>query len=199
MSLTQLQIEEAFSALGLSSPSAAEVYAIEATPNTVEGSAEGLNIILGLPQVQTQVVPVVEMFTLALGHIPTSATLSSMVHANLSEPSLASAFISSQAFANVYDGGAPLNPNAPVSADMIDALFINNLGHPPSVATLAGFESLTNEQALVAFATSETVTQALACDVHEGLTQLLKLEVGFPAGQVAETEIVGQAGVVHFG
>jgi hypothetical protein len=43
---------------------------------------------------------------------------------------------------------------------MIGARFISNLGHPPSVATPAGFETLTYEQVLLAFATSDTVTQA---------------------------------------
>ena len=40
---------------------------------------QALNDIMSLPEVQSDVIPILAMFDLALGHDPTSATLSSMV------------------------------------------------------------------------------------------------------------------------
>ena len=75
MAMTQTQIDEAFAAMGLAPPSSALLASLEAIPNTYTALAT----IIQLPQVQTSVTPIVTMFDLALGHDPTSATLSSMV------------------------------------------------------------------------------------------------------------------------
>ena len=112
MAMTQTQINEAFAAMGLAPPSSALLASLEAIPDTYTALAT----IIQLPQVQTSVIPIVTMFDLALGHDPTSATLSSMVESNLSQAQLASDFVSSQAFANVYNGGVLLNPNTIVTS-----------------------------------------------------------------------------------
>ncbi len=204
MSFGQIQVDEAFAALGLEAPSAAETTAIEAVngpivfvPFPADPAAQ---IIAELPEVQTQVAPVVQMFEAALGHGPTSATLASMVESNLTESQLASAIVSSQTFANVNNGGVLLDPNAPASAGLIDVLFLNDLGHPPSVATLAEFDGMTNAQAFLAFATSDTVTQALAANVQASIIQVVTLATGVIGVDPSSSDtvsIVGQAAEVH--
>ena len=195
MSLTQVQVDENFAALGLSAPSPAELFAIEAIPDTFVAE----QIIIDLPQVQLEVLPVAQMFYLATDHGATSATLSSMVQSILTEPQLAAALVSSEAFANVNNGGVLVDPNAPVSADLIEALFIRDLGHPPSEATLAGFEGMSNVQAFLAFSTSETVTNALAPTINTYLTQVQELTSGIPSDDPlpSSVQIVGQAGTAH--
>ena len=165
MGFDQSHVDSAFAALGLGPPSPAEVTAIEAvngpivwvdysqSNQTFEFPAlPAAQVISELPEVQSQVVPVAQMFDVALGYFPLQKTLASMVASDLTESQLATALVSSQAFANVNNGGVLLDPNQPVSAGLVDALFINTLGHPPSVATLDGFEGLTNAQAFLAFA-----------------------------------------------
>jgi hypothetical protein len=72
---------------------------------------------------------IVQMFEAGLGHTPSAATLTSMNASNLSDAQFAAAFVSSQAFANVNNGGVLPNPDAPASANVIDSLFQNTLGH----------------------------------------------------------------------
>ena len=124
MALTETQINEAFAALGQPAPSSALLASIEAIPDDVAA----LKTIIALPQVQSQDIPIVSMFDLALGHDPTAATLSSIVENNSSLASVASQFVASQAFANIYNGSVILNPNAIVTSannSIITALFVN--------------------------------------------------------------------------
>jgi len=178
MSLTATQVNEAFVALGQSAPSAALLASIMAIPNNYDA----LNAIIALPQVQSADIPVVSMFDLALGHDPSSATLSSMVSGGASLAATASAFVASQSFANVYNGGVILNPNTIVSSannSIITALFLNGLGHAPTPATLADFNGLTLAQAFLDFTTSSTV--AVSATVNASILQILELATGIPA------------------
>jgi hypothetical protein len=85
---------------------------------------------------------------------------------NLSDSQIAAAFVSSQGFANVNNGGLPVNPNAPASANVVDSLFQTTLDHLPTAATLAGFEGLTNAEAFLEFALSPTVSSVVGIDVN---------------------------------
>ncbi|MGC1355955.1 MAG: hypothetical protein WA851_09240, partial [Xanthobacteraceae bacterium] len=163
MSLTSTQIDEIFAAMGLPAPSSAVATSLEAIPNTYDA----LNTIIDLPEVQSEVIPILAMFDLALGHDPTAATLSSIAETKLSQAQLASAFVSSQAFANVYNGGVLLNPNAIIgnsNSGIITALFLNGLGHPPTTATLDGFFGLTLAQAFLVFTQSNAVAVSATMD-----------------------------------
>jgi hypothetical protein len=104
---------------------------------------------------------VAQMFDAALGHLPTWATLTGMMSSGLSDVQLAEAIVSSQAFAETNNGGALVDPNASAAPGIIDHLFMTTLGHLPTASTLAGFEGMTNEQAFYAFATSDTVSNAI--------------------------------------
>ncbi len=192
MSFTQTQIDSAFETLGLALPAAGELTALE----NVSDYYQGVQDIVTLPEVQTQVAPIVQMFEVALGHGPAPATLASMVSSQLTEPQLAAAFVSSQAFANIYSGGTLLNPNSPTIPAVIESLFISVLDHPPTATTLDGFSSLTIAQAFQAFATSQTVTAVLYNNVDTYLTQAVELAVGV-LSQSETVQIVGQAHAAH--
>jgi hypothetical protein len=79
---------------------------------------------------------IVQMFEAGLGHTPSAATLTSMNASNLSDLQLAAAFVSSQAFANVNNGGVLINPNVTASPTVVDSLFQNTLGHHPTACDL---------------------------------------------------------------
>jgi predicted membrane protein len=109
---------------------------------------------------------IVQMFEAGLGHAPSAMTLTSMNASNLSNAHLAAAFVSSQAFANVNNAGVLLNPNVTASLAVVESLFQNTLGHHPTAATLAGFEGMTNAQAFLAFALSDTVSSVVGNEVN---------------------------------
>jgi hypothetical protein len=188
VSFTQTQINNAFEALGLAVPGVAELTALE----NVSDYYQGVQDVVALPEVQTEVAPIVQMFEVALGHGPAPATLASMVSSQLTEPQLAAAFVSSQAFANVYNGGILLDPSSPTIPAAIESLFIRVLDHPPTSTTLEGFSGLTIAQSFQAFVTSQTVTAALCNNVDTDLTQAVELAVGV-LSQSETVQIVGQA------
>ena len=194
MSFTQTQIDNAFEALGLALPGAGELTALE----NVSDYYQGVQDIVALPEVQTEVVPIVQMFEAAFGRGPTPQTLASMVSSQLAEPELAAAFVSSQAFANVYNGGTLLNPNSLNNSGIVESLFIGVLDHPPTTATLEGFSGLTIAQAFQAFVTSQTATAALSNNVDTYLTQTVELAVGVIM-QSETVQIVGQASLLSHG
>lgn len=132
--------------------------------SVVTGSTSSDQITLADPLLSYS--HIVQMFEVGLGHAPSVTTLTSMNATNLTDAQLAAAFVSSQAFANVNNGGALLNPNAPASPTVVDDLFQNNLGHLPTAATLSGFEGLTNAQAFLAFALSDTASSVVGTQVN---------------------------------
>ena len=101
-----------------------------------------------------------------------------MVKSSLTEPQLATAIVASQAFANANNSGVLLDPNAAVSSSLVEALFVRDLGHAPSAATLAGFNGMTNAQAFLAIATSNAVTQTLSTNVQVYLMDVISLATG---------------------
>ena len=194
MSFTQTQIDNAFDALGLALPEAGELTALE----NISDYYLGVRDIVTLPEVQTEVAPIVQMFETAFGHAPTQQTLASMVSSQLTEPQLANAFVSSQAFANVFSGGVLLNPNSSITPGIVESLFIRVLGHPPTTATLEGFSGLTIAQGVLEFVASQAVTAALFNNVDTYLTQQVELAVGV-LSQSETVQIVGQASQVTHG
>jgi hypothetical protein len=194
VSFTQTQIDDAFETLGLALPDVAELTALE----NINDYYQGVQDIVALPEVQTEVAPIVQMFEAAFGRGPTPPTLASMVSSQLTEPQLAAAFVSSQAFANVYNGGILLNPNSSTPPGIIDSLFIRVLDHPPTTATLEGFSGLTIAHAFLAFVTSQAATAALCNNVDTYLTQTVELAVGV-LSQPETVQIVGQASQLTHG
>ena len=64
MSFTQTQIDNAFEALGLALPGVGELNALE----NVSDYYQGVQDVVALPEVQTEVAPIVQMFEVAFGH-----------------------------------------------------------------------------------------------------------------------------------
>jgi hypothetical protein len=169
---------DAYAALGLPPPSLAEVTGLDGiSPTNYSAQAQA---IFQEPEVQSQVVPIVQMFEATLGYSPTQSTLASMVASSLTEQQIATAFVQSQTFANVYNGGAPVDPNSPVTPAVVDNLFEHALGHLPTAATLAGFDGMTVEQAFVAFTTSQTVTDAVGTSVESSIVGIIEGVVSQP-------------------
>jgi hypothetical protein len=134
-------------------------------------------------------VPTLEMFQLALGYFPQSTSnLNSIVNTGLALTQLSDAFVNSQAFANVFNGGVILDPNQQLVAgtfttQLIDTLFQSELGHLPTASTLQGFFGYTISQAFLAFAESQTYYNTELSAMTQYLTGL------------AEGAIVGAADV----
>lgn len=187
MSFTQTQIDNAFSALGLAFPSTAELTALEGVSDYYQAA----QTIAALPEVQTEIVPIVQMFDVALGHAPDQATLASMASSQLDELQLTAAFVSSQTFANLYNGGVALDANSSAVPDVIDALFIRGLGHPPTAATLDGFAGMSVSQAFLAFVSSDTISNTFAGQVGSYVNEQVELAVGV-LSQPDMVQIVGQ-------
>ena len=84
----------------------------------------------------TNVYPILQMFGLAFGYFPTATTLASMVQSDLTVSQLSEAVVASQVFANTYNGGTLLNPDAPVTTAIVETLYTEALGHAPTQSTL---------------------------------------------------------------
>lgn len=167
-------ITEPYIDLGLSPPSVTEAVAFGALGISPTDYSDQAQAIFQEPEVQSQVVPIVQMFEATLGYSPTQSTLASMVGSNLTEQQIATAFVQSQTFANVYNGGAPVDPNSAVTPTIVDNLFEHGLGHLPTAATLAGFDGMTVEQAFVAFTTSQSVTNAVGASVESSIVGIIE-------------------------
>jgi hypothetical protein len=191
VSFTQTQIDNAFSALGLAPPPAAELTALEG----VSDYYQAVQTIASVPEVQAGVAPIVQMFEATLGHAPDQTTLAAMVSSQLNEPQLATAFVSSQTFANVYNGGLLLDPNSSVTSDVVEALFIRGLGHPPTATTLSGFAGMSVAQAFFAFVTSDAISNTFASQVSAYTTEQIELAVGV-LSQPDSAQIVGQSTLI---
>ena len=123
-------------------------------------------------------IPTLEMFQLALGYFPQSTSnLNSIVNTGLTLTQLSDAFVNSQAFANVFNGGVILDPDQQLVAgtfttQLIDTLFQRDLGHLPTPSTLQGFYGYTISQAFLAFAESQTYYNTELSAMTQYLTDL---------------------------
>ena len=180
MGITAQQIDEAFTNLfGLPPPDPAVLNALVSIGDYDTVIAD----IITLPQVQAQVLPDLQMFDLVTDHLPTAATLSSIISSGLTQQQLADAFVSSPNFAGLYNGGVAVDPHAPVTTLLVDSMFMVGLGHAPTAATEHDFAGLTNEQAFLAIATSAAMTQTQTVGINSYLTNELDLWTNAPSGR----------------
>ena len=160
-------------------PTLAEVTASEAL-QSAEGTAVMVAAIVDSAEGLTNVDPILQMFDLAFGRFPNAATLSSMVSSDLTVAQLSEAVVASQTFANTYNGGTLLNPDAPVTAGIVEALYTQALGHAPTQSTLAQWlnSGLSIEQAFEAMVTSQSYLETTLPSLEQYLTTAASGVVG---------------------
>jgi hypothetical protein len=180
-------------------PTLAEVTASEAL-QSAEGTAVMTAAIVDSAEAFSNVFPILQMFDLSLGHFPSAATLASMVSSDLTVTQLSAAVVGSQAFANIYNGGSLLNPNAPVSSSIVETLYTEALGHAPTQATLAQWldSGLSIAQAFDAMVTSQSYLETTLPSLEQYLTTATSSVVGTsttnasnPAGDLTAAQIDG--------
>ena len=103
-----------------------------------------------------------------------------MVDTDLSVSQLAAAIVASQTFANTYNGGILINPNSPVTANIVEAFYSEALGHAPTQATLDGWLSggLTVAQAFEDMVTSQSYFDTTQTSIEQYLTATAINEAG---------------------
>jgi hypothetical protein len=177
--------------------------ATEVTASLALDSATGdIGVIVSLvssAEAISNVYPILQMFELAFGHFPSAATLASMVDTGLTVPQLGAAVVASQTFANTYNGGALIDPNAPVTAAIVEALYSEALGHAPTQATLEGWltSGLTIAQAFEEMVTSQSYFETTQSSIEQYLTAaainqagLTTINFGNNTGSGSETVVV---------
>ena len=163
-----------------------EVTASLAIDSTL-GSSGMIAAIVDSAEAITNVYPILQMFDLAFGRFPSAATLASMVDTELSVPQLAAAVVASQTFADTYNGGALIDPNSPLTAGIVDALYSQALGHAPTQETLNGWlnSGLTVVQAFLAMVTSQSYFETAQPAIEQYLTTAAINNEGYPVSGTA--------------
>jgi len=169
--LTATQINGIYEAVLQRAPSSIEVTAALAL-DSATGDAATVAAVVDSAEAITNVYPILQSFELAFGYLPQASTLASMVQGALSVSQLCSAIVASQTFANVYDGGAIINPNSPVTASIVQALYSHALGHAPTQSTLSGWlnAGLTTAEAFQDMVTSQSYFQTSQSAIAHYLT-----------------------------
>jgi hypothetical protein len=194
-----INIEAIYEAVLQRAPTLAEVTASEALQST-EGTAVMVAAIVDSAEGLTNVDPILQMFDLAFGRFPNASTLSSMVSSDLTVAQLSEAVVASQTFANTYNGGTLLNPDAAVTAGIVEALYTQALGHAPTQSTLAQWlnSGLSIDQAFEAMVTSQSYLETTLPSLEQYLTTAASGVVGTsgtessnPAGNLTAAQING--------
>jgi hypothetical protein len=174
-----INIELIYEAALQRSPTLAEVTASEAL-QSAEGTAVMAAAIVVSAEAFSNVYPVLQMFDLAFGHFPSASTLASMVSTDLNVSQLSAAVVASQTFANTYNDGVLLDPNAPVTAGIVEALYTQALGHAPTQSTLAQWldSGLSIEQAFEAMVTSQSYLDTTLPSIEQYLTTAVSGVIG---------------------
>lgn len=160
-------------------PTLAEVTASEAL-QSAEGTAVMTAAIVDLAEAFGNVYPILQMFDLAFGHFPSASTLASMVSTDLNVSQLSAAVVASQTFATTYNGAALLDPNAPVTVGIVEALYTQALGHSPTQSTLAQWlnSGLSITQAFEAMVTSQSYLDTTLPNIEQYLTSAVSGVIG---------------------
>ena len=181
-------------------PTLAEVTASEAL-QAAEGTAVMTAAIVNSAGALSNVYPILQMFELAFGHFPTASTLASMVSSELTVTQLSEAVVASQTFANVFNGGTLLNPNAPVTAGIVETLYTEALGHAPTPSTLAQWlnSGLSIAQAFDAMVTSQSYLYTTLPSIEQYLTTAASSVIGAAAtnGSNPAGDLYGCSGQWH--
>ena len=198
--LTAAQVNGIYEAVLQRAPSNIEVTAALAL-DSATGDAATVAAVVDSAEAITNVYPILQSFELAFGYLPQAATLASMVQSALSVPQLCSAIVASQTFANVYDGGTLINPNSPVTASIVEALYTHALGHAPTQSTLSGWlnAGLTVAQAFQDMVTSQSYFQTTQSTIEQYLTAAANGAISVNGASIAGegANVVGSANSVE--
>jgi hypothetical protein len=143
--------------------------------------------------------PISQIIELATGNVPSSTQLANWQayeNAGGSLSSIASAFVASTMFANLYNGGVPVDPASPITTDIASMIIDHALGsHTTSQVSNWGGTGLPVSQVFQAFATGDQFTAATAAENAQPLVieatraQNVTLE-GAAAAQFSKASII---------
>jgi hypothetical protein len=169
--LTATQINSLYEAVLQRAPSNVEVTASLAL-DTATSNVATVEAIVDSAEAITNIYPILETCELAFGYLPQASTLASMAQSALTVSQLSYAIVGSQTFANMYNGGTLINPNAPVTASIVDALCTHALGHAPTQTTLSSWlnAGLTVAESFQDMVTSQSYFQTMQSAIDGYLT-----------------------------
>ena len=195
---TTSEIAAIYGAVLQRAPTDTELTASLAIGSTL-GSTGMVAAIADSAEAITNVYPILQMFDLAFGRFPSAATLASMVDTGLTLPQLAAAIVGSQTFANTYNAGTLIDPNSSVTAEIVEALYNQALGHAPSQATLNGWlnSGLTVAQAFLEMVTSQSYFETAQPAIEQYLTTAAINNAGYPINGTAADLTPTQIGAIY--
>jgi hypothetical protein len=189
-SLSANQIDGIYEAVLQRAPTSTEVTASQAL-DSATGDAATVATVVNSAEAITNVYPVLQMFELAFRHLPTATTLASMVQSELTVTQLSTAVVASQTFANTYNGGVLMDPNAPVTGSVVETLYTQALGHAPTQATLNTWlnSGLSTAEAFQEMVTSQSYFQTTQAGLQQYLSAAADNAVSAHASDVSASII----------
>ena len=176
------QIAEIYEAVLQRAPSTDEVNAAIAEEGAI-GNAGVVAILVDSPEAQQNIYPVVQIIDLATGSLPAAAQLTGWVLATESGTSfdqMATTFGASTTFGNIYNNGTAVDPDAPITAGILEAIIQHATGVAATQEQVNAWMSsgLTIDQVFVDFALGEQYTTASQSAVQQDLTSLADSAAG---------------------
>jgi hypothetical protein len=196
--LTAAQVQGIYQAVLQRAPSNAETNAALSIDATI-GNVGSLAAIVDSPEAQQYVYRVTQIILLATGNLPTPAQLAGWVPAVESSTSLdnmALAFVASTQFGNTYNGGTPVDPNAPITASIVSAIIQAATGIAATQTQIATWVNtgLTIDQVFVDFALGDQYS------VHiEGTVQNYLIAAGINGAGLSTVDGVNATGALTLG
>jgi hypothetical protein len=154
--MTAAQVQGAYQAVLQRAATSAEADGALSIDSTIGNIGAVAALVDGAEALQ-YVYPVTQVILLATGNLPTPAQLGGWVpavEAGTSLDQMALAFVASTAFGDTYNGGAAVDPNAPITASIVSAIIDAATGIAAAQAQIDAWVStgLTIDQVFVDFA-----------------------------------------------
>ena len=161
------QVAEIYEAVLQRAPSTDEVNVAIAEEGAI-GNAGVVAILVDSPEAEQNIYPVVQIIDLATGSLPAAAQLTGWVLATESGTSfdqMATTFGASTTFGNIYNNGTAVDPDAPITAGILEAIIQHATGVAATEEQVNAWMSsgLTIDQVFVDFALGEQYTTIAEC------------------------------------
>ena len=185
-------VERIYNAIDHRAATSAEV-ATSLSLNATLGSASTVATVVNSTEAKTYDYPIVQIILLATGNLPTATQLEGwlpLIQSGTSLEQMALAFVASTQFGNTYNGGTPVDPNAPITSSIVSAIIQNALGVAPTAAQVQAWvdTGMTIDQVFVKFALGAQYSAAIQPTVQQFLTQIAN-QAG--AGQITYSTASG--------